>query len=492
MPLSRSLSFRHAASPADAAIDIDIGRRGPRLVPGDPPAAGHSGNPRTTPPAGLRRLTCLLTGLAMLGPLATDTYLPSFPAIGAQFQATPEAVQQSLSVYLFAAALMTLFHGTLSDAFGRRPVVLLSLAIFTLASIAAALAPDMAWLLACRALQGLSAGAGMVIGQAIVRDRFSGAAAHRLLASIMMLYGLAPAIAPVAGGLLQVHFGWRASFLFMAGFGLLLWLVCRRGLAETLAPAARQPLHPGAIAHGYRRMLADPQFVRYCLSIALAFGGYALYISSAASVVLHLLKLPETAFAWLFLPMIGGIAAGSAAGARLAGRMAPAVLTGWGFAIMFSGAVLNLVLSAPVLDMFAFDTPVADAFAFGSLAGASGQPALLATVAPLMCYTFGLALAMPGMTLLALDRFPSNRGMAASLQGFMLMLVFAMVAGWLAPALFHSRFALAQGMATMVALSGLSWLAARGCAKEAASTDPAAGIHGAMPSAGKSLSLKPE
>src|ERR1700740_3414130 len=124
-----------------------------------------------------RMLTVILACLGMVGALGIGTYLPAIPAIGRAFAVGPLAVQQTLSVFLFTFAFMMLFYGTLSDSFGRRPVILAALAVYTLASGGRACAPNFAFLLGCRALQGLAAGAGSVVGQAIVQDRFSGAQA---------------------------------------------------------------------------------------------------------------------------------------------------------------------------------------------------------------------------------------------------------------------------------------------------------------------------
>ncbi|MET0981582.1 MAG: MFS transporter, partial [Telluria sp.] len=181
-----------------------------------------------------RTLTVVLACLGMAGALAIDTYLPSMPAIGREFGVGPVAVQQTLSVFLFTFAFMMLFYGTLSDSFGRRRVILVSLVLYTIGSIGAVFAPSFGALLACRALQGLSAGAGSVVGQAIVQDRFKGAEAQKMMSNMMMVFGLAPAIAPIIGGWLHVHFGWRSTFLFLAGFGVLLIAMTLRLLPESL------------------------------------------------------------------------------------------------------------------------------------------------------------------------------------------------------------------------------------------------------------------
>ncbi len=211
----------------------------------------------------------------MVGALAIDTYLPSIPEIGREFQVGPLAVQQTLSVFLFTFAFMMLFYGTLSDSFGRRPVILVALVVYTLASLGAVFAPTFGWLLACRALQGLAAGAGSVIGQAIVQDRYAHDQAHaqRIMSHIMMVFGLAPAIAPILGGWLHVTFGWRSTFVFLAAFGALMILLVYRGLPESLPMAQRHAFHGVAIARNYLKVLRNRQFLLLSLAVGLAFGG---------------------------------------------------------------------------------------------------------------------------------------------------------------------------------------------------------------------------
>jgi DHA1 family bicyclomycin/chloramphenicol resistance-like MFS transporter len=371
-----------------------------------------------------RLLTVILACLGMVGALAIDTYLPSFPAIGRAFDVGPVAVQQTLSVFLFTFALMMLFYGTLSDSFGRRPVILVALAVYTLASAGAAMAPTFGWLLFFRALQGLSAGAGSVIGQAIVQDRFSGADAQRIMSHIMMVFGLAPAIAPVLGGWLHVAFGWRATFIFLALFGATMLLASWKLLDESLPREKRHAFHGVAIARNYLKVLRHPQFLLLSLAVGLAFGGLSLYIGSAANFVMEILHLPETAFAWMFIPLISGMVIGSAWGGKRAAKIAPATMRRIGYGLMALACVLNV----------------------GYTALAGDRVAVPWAVLPLMVYTFGLAVAMPAIQVAALGLFPENRGLASSMLAFIQMMSFALMSGLVAPLLFGSAVKLACGV----------------------------------------------
>lgn len=380
-----------------------------------------------------RYLTFLLAGLAMVAPFAIDTYLPSFHSIALAFSVSDLLVQQTLSAFLLAQAVTSLFYGTLSDSVGRRPVVLGSLVLFVLSSIGATLAPSFGTLLACRVLQGVSAGAGMVVGQAIVRDQFHGAEAQRMIAGIMMVFGIAPAVAPILGGYLNAHLGWRANFAFLTLFGAVLLVLCWRGLPESLARQQRQPLHLGTIARNYLAAARHPKFLLGTLATGSAFIGFALYIAGAANFVVQVLQLPETAFGWLFVPMISGMVLGSALSGRLAHRFSSATTIGFGQAMMVLGTVINLAYTARF------------------------EAAVPWAVLPAMLYTFGVALALPAMSVIVQGLFPTMRGLAASLQGFVQMMVFALVAGVLAPLVFGSAFKYALGMAGGAVLNLLFW-----------------------------------
>jgi DHA1 family bicyclomycin/chloramphenicol resistance-like MFS transporter len=384
-----------------------------------------------------RTLTLMLAALAMLGPFATDAYLPSFHSIGAEFQVGQPLVQQTLSVYLFAFAFMSLFWGTLSDSFGRRPIIIISLVLFTIGSVGSALAPSFGWLLFFRALQGCSAGAGRVVGQALVRDRFHGADAQRLFANIALVFSLAPAIAPVVGGYLNNHMGWRSTFFLLSVFSIVLLVFSLRKLPETLLVDMRQRLHLRVIARNYFNALCNIQFVMSVTAVGFAFAGFALYISSAANFIMEILKLPETAFAWLFLPFISGMVCGSMINSRFAERIHPTIMIRAGLSILALGASLNVLYNG----FFIATVPWA--------------------VLPIFVYAFGMSMALPGMTVITLNTFPKMLGLASSLQSAVQMLIFAAVSGFVAPLLFESALLLAGGMGASAVLCIGLWSISR-------------------------------
>ncbi len=381
-----------------------------------------------------KRLTLIVAGLTMVGPLAIDTYLPSFLAIGQTFNVSQILVQQTLSVFLFTFAFMMLFYGTLSDSFGRRPIILGSLVVYILASLAAFFAPSVGGLLIARAFQGLASGAGSVVGRAIVQDTVKGAQAQRMLSHIMMVFGLAPAIAPIIGGWLQVTAGWRSIFLFLTLFGILMLIVCYRALPESLAPSSRQPFTPRVIMRNYFNVIRHPQFLNLALAMSFAFaGGFALYIGSASNFVMNILHLPETSFGWMFIPLIGGMVIGSIFSSRCASRIKPTSIIGIGYVMMGVAAFSNVIYNA----LFMATLPWA--------------------IMPLMLYSCGVAIVSPALTVMALDLFPDHKGLGSSLQSFIQMMLFALVSGLVAPLLFDSAFKLACGVLVGLLLSTFFW-----------------------------------
>ena len=266
-------------------------------------------------------LATLLAALSMLGPFSIDAYLPAFPQIQAQLAATPLQVQQTLTAYMLAFAVMVLWHGALSDAFGRRNVILVALVVFAIGSFGCASASSVEYLWVFRVLQGVSAGAGVVVGRAIIRDLYSDTAAARLLSMVTMIFSIAPAIAPVVGGWIVTLLDWRAIFLALSVYTVLLFWFCWKHLPETVPPAERQPFNPRFLAQSYGAIFSSFLFLTMAGVTALNFAGLFLYIAAAPVMLPESLGLGPSQFAWLFVPTVSGIFFGSLVANRLAGKM---------------------------------------------------------------------------------------------------------------------------------------------------------------------------
>lgn len=380
-----------------------------------------------------RLLAPLLAGMAMLGPFSIDAFFPAFPTMEAEFAVTRVAMQQSLSVYLLSFAAMSLVHGPLSDAYGRRGVILWSMLLFAVACAGCALADSYRMLLAFRAMQGVCAGAGMIVGRAMIRDRHDGADAQRLMSQVSFIFGFAPAVAPIIGGFVLGLAGWRAIFWLLGGFTLALVAASLAALPETHPRERRTRFALRPLLRTYRSVLGDRRFLLLGFAASLNFGALFIYIASAPSVVLDLLKLSETQFAWLFVPVIAGMMLGSATSARMAGRMSPLRTVRVGFSLMAIGTLLNL-------------------------AGSIGlRPQVPWFVLPVGLIGTGVTLAFPTLTLLMLDRFPAVRGAAASVQATISLGVSALVSGLVAPLVDASALKLALAAAAMTGSGFMLW-----------------------------------
>ena len=379
-------------------------------------------------------LAVLLALLGMLGPFSIDTYLPAFTGIARSLGATPVEMQQTLSAYLFGFAFMNLFHGALADSFGRRPVVLWGIAIFTLASAGCALSQSISQLVFFRALQGLSTGAGIVVSRAVIRDMFPPAQAQKVMSQVTIYFGVAPAIAPIIGGWLFVHTDWHAIFWFLTGVGVLLWTANYKLLPETLHESQRQPFNVKNLMRGYWQLGSSARFFLLALASGVPFNGMFLYVLSAPEFLGSHLGLAPTEFFWFFVLTIAGIMSGAWVSGRMAGKIAPKQQIRHGFVIMLLVAVLNLL--ANVL----FKAHVSWA------------------LFPIAVFAFGWALMVPVVTLLVLDLYPERRGMASSLQAFIGASANGVVAGVIAPLVMHSTVALAAVSLGMMGIGLLAWL----------------------------------
>lgn len=379
-------------------------------------------------------LAVLLAVLGMLGPFSIDTYIPAFAGIGSSLGATPVEMQQTLSAYLFGFAFMNLFHGALADSFGRRPVVLWGIAMFTLASAGCALSQSVEQLVFFRALQGLSTGAGIVVSRAVIRDMYPPAQAQQVMSQVTIYFGVAPALAPIVGGWLFVHLGWHSIFWFLTAIGGVLWVTNFRFLPETLAVKARQPFEVKHLMRGYWQLGSSPRFLLLALASGVPFNGMFLYVLSAPAFLGDLLHLQPTQFFWFFVLTISGIMSGAWLSGRLAGKIAPKQQIRHGFVIMLSVSVINLAAN------LLFAAHVAWA------------------LFPIALFAFGWALMVPVVTLLVLDLYPERRGMASSLQAFIGSSANGIVAGVIAPLVMHSAPALAAASLGMMCIGLLAWL----------------------------------
>ncbi len=379
-------------------------------------------------------LAVLLAVLGMLGPFSIDTYIPAFSGIAQSIGATPVEMQQTLSAYLFGFAFMNLFHGALSDSFGRRPVVLWGLAVFTAASLGCALSQSIGHLVFFRALQGLSTGAGIVVSRAVIRDMFPPAEAQRVMSQVTIYFGIAPAIAPIVGGFLFVHLGWHAVFWFLVAVGVVLFTANYKLLPETLHITHRQPFEFRHLMRGYRALCSDPRFLLLAFASGVPFNGMFLYVLAAPAFLGDHLRLAPTQFFWFFLTTIGGIMAGAWASGRMAGKVAPKRQIRDGFLIMVVTSVVNVAANA----LF--------------------SPNALWALWPIAFFAFGWALMVPVVTLLVLDLHPERRGMASSLQAVIASAANGLVAGVIAPLVMHSTMALALTSISMLAIGLVAWV----------------------------------
>ncbi len=378
-------------------------------------------------------LSVLLAGLGMLGPFSIDTYLPAFEGIARSTGATPVQLQQTLSSYLAGFALMNLFHGAMSDSFGRRPVVMGGLIVFTIASVGCAVSTTIQELILWRAVQGMCAGAGMVVSRAVIRDLYPPSDAQRVMSQVTIFFGVAPAIAPLIGGYLYVHSDWHYIFWFLAAIGLLLTVVNWRVLPESLPPASKQHFAVRPLMQGYASMLMSRRFLLLVLASGIPFNSMFMYVLAAPEFLGRHLGLAPTQFFWFFLCTIGGIMGGAFWSGRVAGKMKPANQIRRGFTLMLAAMMANLLLMGLAPQQAIWSLPIIGIF------------------------SLGWAFMVPVVTIMVLDENPDRRGMASSLQSAIAAAANAVVAGALVPLVMHSLLGLALMSAGFLVIGLVAW-----------------------------------
>ncbi len=383
-------------------------------------------------------LTALLAALSAIGPLTTDMYLPSLPDIARQLHASTAQVQFTISAYLIGFAVGQIFYGPVSDRHGRKPVLMAAMALYCVASLACALSTSIEMLIIARTLQALGGSGGIVLTRAIVRDIYSGARAGRELSLIGSVMALAPVLAPIAGGLLQTGFGWRAVFFALVFAGLLgagiVWLL----LPETLNTRAAEPVSIASMARSYRVVARHPAYLAYLGITAASYAGLFAWISGAAFVLQNLYGLTPFDFGVAFALGSIGYMSGSALAARIVVRLGlDGVLGAGGCACAIGG----LGMAAAV---------------------ALGLTSSLSLVLPVAIYLAGLGMVLPQGIAGAMTPFPERAGAASSLFGFVQQSAAALcgaAVGWF---LGKSAWPLVLGVAVMGCTTLVLWLVTRG------------------------------
>lgn len=363
----------------------------------------------------------ILASLTALAPFAIDTYLPAFEVMEYDLATNSNFIQQTLTFYLVPYTIMTIFHGAISDSIGRIKTIKYGMSLFILGSIGCAFATSIEMLWISRLIQGVGAGAGNVVARAMVRDLYSGATAQKVMATIQIIFGIAPAIAPMVGGLL-LGISWQAIFIFLIIYSVLITFFSVNFLPETISKQSRLPFNFESVLNRYKDLLNDKNYIFLILAVSFNFSAFFLYVLSSPIFLMQHLNLNSSQFGYLFIPTVTGMILGSFISKKTAGIISPARMLKIAYLWMLLITTFNLIFC-----LF-----------FPSI--------LFVNIGLIAFYNIGMAAAMPLISIKALDCFPKARGTAASGQAFSQMLVSSFVAGLVIPIIWGSLATLAIGM----------------------------------------------
>ncbi len=373
----------------------------------------------------------ILASLTALAPFAIDTYLPAFEVMEYDLATNSNFIQQTLTFYLVPYTIMTIFHGAISDSIGRIKTIKYGMSLFILGSIGCAFATSIEMLWISRLIQGVGAGAGNVVARAMVRDLYSGATAQKVMATIQIIFGIAPAIAPMVGGLL-LGISWQAIFIFLIIYSVLITFFSVNYLPETISKQNRLPFNFESVLNRYKDLLNDKNYIFLILAVSFNFSAFFLYVLSSPIFLMQHLNLSSSQFGYLFIPTVTGMILGSFISKKTAGIISPARMLKVAYLWMLLITTFNLIFC-----LF-----------FPSI--------LFVNIGLIAFYNIGMAAAMPLISIKALDCFPKARGTAASGQAFSQMLVSSFVAGLVIPIIWGSLATLAIGMLVLFFLGLLA------------------------------------
>ena len=392
----------------------------------DTPPGSVRAEPQGVPHGhGLTWLLALVTGI---GPFSMQLYLPALPVIQVDLGTTLSATQVTVSGYLLAMAFAMPLIGPLADQFGRRPVLIATLAIFAAGSVAGWLAPNIEWLIGSRIVQGAGGAGGLILARAIVSDIYGRRAMARVIAQLTMIMVLAPTVAPLLGGLITDWFGWRPMFLVQIAVSGLAIAAVFRWLPETLAE--RHPFRVGRLVTGFRTVLGRSKFVGYMLQGAFSITLFLSFIS-VVPYIMAANERPATEYGLYFLLLTLGYTIGNFVTSKTAERVDPDRL-------IVIGLSLSLVAAA-----------------FIPALAAIGILHPLAMFLPATAMVLGQGIANPNSHTGAVKQAPDFAGTASSTASFV-QYIFAAVVTQLAVLLPHGS-ALGLGL-TLVGMAAAALL----------------------------------
>lgn len=385
-------------------------------------------------PVSKLKLALLVSLLSMIGPFTIDTYLPAFESMEQDFGVARSFMTQTLGAYLIAFAVSTLFWGAITDWLGRKPVIIMSLTTYGVASAACALASDFDHFLLFRILQGLGVGGSLIAGRAMVRDLLDAKEAQKVMAQAMMLFAISPAIAPVIGGILHEAFGWRSIFWFLSLYAIGVALFALFLTRESLPKNKRSSIHLSKVFLVYLSTVKNPHYLRLVFILSTAFSSFFLYVAGAPTLLFDVLGLEATDFYILFIPVVSGIFIGAFISNALIHHLSRKQMINIFLSLMLIIALTNIVITH------------------------SFKTSIQASVTPLIFYSISLATIMPIFSILIIDCFPKNRGSASAMQSFIQMGFNGIVVSFVVAMLGASTINFAYAQTFLISISFLLWL----------------------------------